>query len=96
MKEETYPIKLTKNQMKKIRSLIEWTRKNMPFIPDELSSLDIELWNIIDHGCFKHKMILSRFDYRDPERGYNTTERICPKCDPKRYKELKSKYKECE
>ena len=86
--EETYPIEISQEQMLKFKRLYEFVKEHYPWIPESLSDFNSQMQKAFRHGCFKHKIMTKRFEYD------NTTEGICPKCSPARYKMLKSKYKE--
>lgn len=88
MKEETYPIEISKNQMRDFKTFYEFLLKNYPFMPKTISDLHYQMIDVFFHCCWKHKIRLSSF------RHGITNEVVCSKCYPKEYKELKSQYQE--
>ena len=91
MTEKTYPIELTKNQMKKLKRLIKCVREGTSLDEEfyvELSDIDLKICDIIDYGCFTHRTFATIFYYKN---GLHKHEVVCKKCNLKRYKELKSK-----
>lgn len=84
MKEETYPVEITRKQMQDFKTLFEHIRGDYPFIPSSLSKLYGEFMDIFRNGCFKHRIMTETF-----QTSYNSSTTICRKCNPKEYKELK-------
>lgn len=87
---EKYKVELTKDQIRKLIDLCDFSfEKLRPFIPIELIRAQDIFKTIIQSGCFKHNRIRVKFQTSPDECTI-----LCPQCNPKEYKDLKSKYKE--
>lgn len=82
--EETFNLDIDKETMRKINDLIDFVRKDYPFIPSEIWKLQDRFREILLKGCFKHNLIC-----RSVKESSNTTHTFCPKCYPKLNKQYK-------
>lgn len=80
---QTFPIEFTKDQLRDLIRLLEFCQSHHPFIPDSIGGLSRDCYHILNYGCWKHKVMFTKF-----KTGINSTEYACQKCDPKKYQEL--------
>ena len=79
---DTFNIDVDRKTMEDYNTLIDFVAKNYPFVTDELWKLNHKFSNIRRHGCFIHNVVCESIRIGD-----SASQRICPKCSPKEYKE---------
>ncbi len=83
----TFNVKMDRETIRDIIEVLEYVRK-YPAQKNTLWKFKSKIESIIRHGCFKHSLIGETFRI-----SLNESCVLCPKCSPKRYKELKLKEK---
>ena len=80
---QTFPIEFTKDQLRDLGKLLEFSQSHYPFMPESIAGLSRDCFHILNYGCWKHKNMFHKF-----KTGVNSTDYICEECDPKRFNEL--------
>jgi hypothetical protein len=76
-----FKIEVTKEEARKIRTLLDWLGDKQMFplgFPEELVGLLRQVNSINDGGCEKHGIMETTFRISESE-----TWKVCQKCDPK-------------
>ena len=80
-------VPVTSNECSRILDLYEWAKDEVPFIPMDIHHLTRKMRSALNQGCLKHHLLMARFQ----SEGKKEYLCVCPKCSPKKYKELKTK-----
>jgi hypothetical protein len=84
-----FKIELTKEQARTLHKILDWCYTKFPLEPThEMLDTSSKLELIILHGCELHGIM--RKGYKTEKQ---TTEWICPKCNPEKCAVYETKYK---
>lgn len=86
MDDKEFDVGIDEETMRAVLRLIEFSRKNHPFIDENVLEFEGRLREIVNGGCFKHNLMGITV-----EDGPNRRVTFCPKCCPEYAKKYMSK-----
>lgn len=87
-KVDRYNIPMSREEMTYLKRVLEWASEQVPYLPPFVNELRYNMDRIGRRGCFKHSIMTTRFTV-----SANETHTLCPKCNPKEFKEHEKQYK---